>query len=277
MYKIFRTNKGIVVEHDQIRFLVEDEWDAFINDDQLFSKINSLEWNELGSPIDPVDLVEIFAPILSQEVWGSGVTYLRSKAGRQEESTDSNASDLYARVYGAERPELFFKSTGARVVHPGQPVRIRADSSWNVPEPELTLLVTSNAKIVGYTIGNDMSSRSIEGENPLYLPQAKTYDGSAAIGPCIWVPAKPIPLETEISIAVDRLGSTVFSGETQLTQIKRTFEELVGYLFRECSFPKGCFLMTGTGIVPGREFTLEPGDMIKITIEPIGTLINSVA
>jgi 2-dehydro-3-deoxy-D-arabinonate dehydratase len=202
---------------------------------------------------------------------------LRSKVGRQEESKNAGGSDFYARVYEAERPELFFKATPGRVAIPGGKVRIRKDSTWDVPEPELTLVITSTGKIVGYTIGNDMSSRSIEGENPLYLPQAKTYDGCAALGPCIFVTDKPLPETTIIQLEIFRENKKVFTGSIAINQIKRTFTELVGFLYRETSFPNGSFLMTGTGIVPGNDFTLKSNDRISITIEPIGTLVNIVA
>ena len=194
-----------------------------------------------------------------------------------EESEKAGGGSFYDRVYSAERPELFFKANGWRVVGSQGAVRIRRDSAWDVPEPELTLLVTSSGKIVGYTIGNDMSSRSIEGENPLYLPQAKSYDGSAAIGPCVYVTKQPLSPETPIQIAIIRAGEEVYNGEVTLAQMKRTPEELVSYLFRELTFPKGVFLMTGTGLIPPSDFTLASGDKIHITIEPIGTLTNVVA
>src|SRR5690606_25555656 len=168
------------------------------------------------------------------------------------------------------------KSPAYRAVGPGDKVRIRKDSTWDVPEPELTLVITTSGKIVGYTIGNDMSSRSIEGENPLYLPQAKCYDRSAAIGPCILVTEEPLDINTEIQLEIRRGGKSVFEGQTAIDQIKRSFEELVSFLYRETTFPHGCFLMTGTGIVPPNEFTLQQGDEIRITIEPIGTLVNTV-
>jgi 2-dehydro-3-deoxy-D-arabinonate dehydratase len=179
-------------------------------------------------------------------------------------------------VYTAARPELFFKATPARVVGPNQPVRIRRDSKWNVPEPELTLLISSSGKIVGYTIGNDMSSRDIEGENPLYLPQAKCYDGSCALGPGILVSDEPLPRETKITLEVKRAGKPRFIGETTLAELKRDPKELVEYLYREASFGTGCFLMTGTGIIPPSDFTLGVGDVVSISIEGIGTLINPV-
>src|SRR5690606_12143212 len=191
----------------------------------------------------------------------------RSKVGRQEESKGAGGGDFYGRVYEAERPELFFKSTSHRTVgHLGK-VRIRKDSSWDVPEPELTLLNTSSGKTVGYTIGNDMSSRSIEGENPLYLPQAKNYDGCAAVGPCIYVTPEPLPMDALIQLEIRREGSQVFAGEIAINQIKRPLKELVSYLYRECSFPYGSLLMTGTGIVPEKDFTLQQDDEIKITID----------
>jgi 2-dehydro-3-deoxy-D-arabinonate dehydratase len=183
---------------------------------------------------------------------------------------------FYAHVYEAERPELFFKATAYRTVGSGEKVNIRPDSTWDVPEPELTLAITSNGKIVGYTIGNDMSSRSIEGENPLYLPQAKTYDGCAALGPCIYVTGDPLPKETMIYMVVQRGGRQEFEGKISISQMKRDPAELISFLFRASTFPDGCFLMTGTGIVPPRNFTLQSGDEIHIKIEPIGTLINEV-
>ena len=217
------------------------------------------------------------APIQSQEVWAAGVTYLRSRTARMEESKDSGGGTFYDKVYHAERPELFFKSAPQRVAAPGEPVRIRRDSKWNVPEPELTLAINAGGRIFGYTIGNDMSSRDIEGENPLYLPQAKVYDGAAALGPCLFLSDEPLPATTEISIEIRRQARPAFNGTIAISQIKRTFNSLAEYLFRESTFPQGCYLMTGTGIVPPDSFTLQGGDEIRITIPPIGTLINSVA
>jgi 2-dehydro-3-deoxy-D-arabinonate dehydratase len=217
------------------------------------------------------------APIQSQEVWAAGVTYFRSRDARMEESKASGGGTFYDKVYSAERPELFFKSTPHRVAGPGEPVRIRSDSKWNVPEPELTLAINSRGRIFGYTIGNDMSSRDIEGENPLYLPQAKVYDKSAAIGPCLLLSDSPLPEGTEISISIVRNGSVAFSGSTAISQIKRTLPSLAEFLYRDNSFPHGCFMMTGTGVVPGDGFTLRSGDGISITIQAIGTLTNTVA
>lgn len=193
-----------------------------------------------------------------------------------EESKDAGGGDFYDRVYVADRPELFFKSPGYRVVGHGSNVRIRRDSKWNVPEPELTLVINSRGDMIGYTIGNDMSSRDIEGENPLYLPQAKCYDGSTAIGPGILLTKEALSLDTDIEINIIRNQQKIFEGSTKVNQIKRTFDELIEYLFREMSFANGCLLMTGTGVVPPDEFTLAEGDEINITIDPIGTLTNIV-
>ena len=175
------------------------------------------------------------------------------------------------------RPEVFFKANANRIVGHNDKVNIRKDSTWDVPEPELTLVVTSSGKIIGYTIGNDMSSRSIEGENPLYLPQAKTYDGCAAVGPCIYVTEEPLDTNTMIHLEIKRKNNTVFTDQIAISQMKRTPEELVSFVYRECSFPDGCLIMTGTGIVPGSEFTLQSGDEIQIAIDNIGKLVNVVA
>jgi 2-dehydro-3-deoxy-D-arabinonate dehydratase len=201
---------------------------------------------------------------------------MRSKEARMEEAKQAGGGDFYARVYDAERPELFFKSTASRAVGSGDQVRIRRDSKWNVPEPELTLFICSEGTIEGYTIGNDMSSRDIEGENPLYLPQAKSYDGAAAIGPCLYVPPAPIHPDTMIQIEIRRASASVFQGTVSINRMKRRHAELAEFLFRETSFPYGAYLMTGTGIVPPDDFTLEPGDEIRIAIENIGTLVNTV-
>ena len=217
------------------------------------------------------------APIGTQEIWAAGVTYLRSRTARMEESKDAGGGTFYDKVYHADRPELFFKGTPHRVAAPGTPVRIRKDSKWNVPEPELTLAINQAGRIFGYTVGHDMSSRDIEGENPLYLPQAKVYDRSTAIGPCLLVTDEPLPPTTTIVMTINRAGAAVFSGEIQISQIKRKFTELAEFLFRDNSFPNGTFLFTGTGIVPPDSFTLRAGDEIRITIEPIGTLVNTVA
>lgn len=275
--KLYRTQQGIVIEKDKSLYPVRDrEWDDFLNDDRLYEKMLQVTQTVSPAPNAGDLLQDLLAPIGSQEIWASGVTYFRSKVGRQEESKGSGGGEFYAMVYEAERPELFFKSTAYRAVGPGGKVSIRKDSTWDVPEPELTLVITSSGKIVGYTIGNDMSSRSIEGENPLYLPQAKTYDGSAAVGPCIFVTEDELPSDTLIQMEILRRGGQVFSGSIEIAQMKRKPQELVGFLYRECSFLHGSLLMTGTGIVPENEFTLQQGDEVRITIEPIGTLVNFV-
>ncbi len=230
-----------------------------------------------GEAVKGFDPATALAPILSQEVWAAGVTYYRSRSARVAESEDAGGGDFYDRVFAAQRPELFFKATGRRVVGPGGAVRVRSDAKWSVPEPELTLLINPAGVIVGYTIGNDMSSRDIEGENPLYLPQAKVYDGSCALGPCVLLSTEPLGKTTTIELAIARQGQTVFTGSTTLAELKRAPQELTEYLFRNNSFPQGVFLMTGTGIVPGDDFTLASGDVIRISIDGVGTLENYVA
>lgn len=271
--KIYKTTEGACIELMGEYFQKElGNWDTFINrtnlHDTLLQEVQS--WQSCDKP------ESISAPIGNQEIWASGVTYLRSRDARMEESKDAGGGTFYDRVYDADRPELFFKATAARTVGPRGTVRIRKDSKWNVPEPELALLISSKGTIEGYTIGNDMSSRDIEGENPLYLPQAKTYEGCAALGPCIYVSSDPINPESMIGLEIVRSGAMAFKGEIALSNMKRKLPELVEYLFRECNFPNGCFLMTGTGIIPPDEFTLEVGDEVKISIDNIGTLINTV-
>jgi 2-dehydro-3-deoxy-D-arabinonate dehydratase len=276
--KLYKTTSAIVIERDDEFFSIKEDWDSFINNDTLLEKATNLIKSGKAEKVANKFLNEsLLAPIGSkQELWACGVTYLRSKIGRQEESKDAGGGDFYAKVYEAERPEVFFKSTPHRIVGHKAKVNIRKDSIWDVPEPELTLVVTSSGKIVGYTIGNDMSSRSIEGENPLYLPQAKTYDACGAIGPCIYVNKNGIESDTNIQLEIIRKDQNVFEGSVALSQMKRTPEELVSFVYRECSFPCGCLIMTGTGIVPPNDFTLRSGDEIIITIDHIGTLINTV-
>lgn len=276
--KLYKIKSGILIESRLQHYLVKDQdWDEFLNDDNLHQKISEIVTND-----DPIEsgkaLIEseLEAPIQNQEIWASGVTYYNSKLGREEEAKAAGGGAFYGKVYEADRPELFFKATAARTVGHGEAVHIREDSTWDVPEPELTLAITSSGKIVGYTIGNDMSSRSIEGENPLYLPQAKTYSRCAGLGPCIFVTNEPLPLTTEIRLEIIRDGQTVFEEGIKIDQIKRKFDDLVSYLYRELDFPKGSFLMTGTGIVPSADFTLKKNDEIRITIFPIGTLTNTV-
>jgi 2-dehydro-3-deoxy-D-arabinonate dehydratase len=230
-----------------------------------------------GAPAKlPAPTEKLSAVISHQEVWAAGVTYLRSKSARMSESKDSGGGTFYDRVYEADRPELFFKGTPHRVAAPGAHVRIRSDSKWNVPEPELTLAISAHGKIFGYTIGNDMSSRDIEGENPLYLPQAKVYDLSAALGPCLVITNDLPAPSTVIAIEIWRDQAAVFSGQTTLASLKRSLPSLAEWLFQDNSFPVGCYLMTGTGVVPPDSFTLRSGDKIRITLEPVGTLINTV-
>jgi 2-dehydro-3-deoxy-D-arabinonate dehydratase len=218
-----------------------------------------------------IEEVQLEAPLDAQEVWAAGVTYKRSQTARMEES--AAAASCYDRVYASDRPELFFKATPHRVAGPGQPVRIRVDASWNVPEPELALVINSRKELVGFTIGNDMSSRDIEGENPLYLAQAKVYDQSCGLGPWITLSsAMPPRSEIGIQLQVFRNTEQVFHGRTHIEQMARTFEDLIGWLGRDNSFPSGAILLTGTGIVPDNDFTLLPGDQIDISIDGIGTL-----
>lgn len=273
--KLYKTKKGAVVEKNHKFYLLSEKWEELVNNDTLHQRIEELIES---APAKGNELINsVLAPIGDkQELWACGVTYLRSKVGRQEESKGSGGADFYAKVYEAERPEVFFKSTPHRIVGNTDFVRIRKDSTWDVPEPELTLVVTSTGKIIGYTIGNDMSSRSIEGENPLYLPQAKTYDACAALGPCVYVTDKPLDSNTKINLAIIRNNKNVFEGNVEINQMKRTTKELVSFVYRECSFPHGCLIMTGTGIVPGSDFTLHSGDEIKITIDHIGSLLNTV-
>ena len=275
--KLFKTASGIIVENKGQYYAAPNEnWDAFVNDDAIVDKLNNLLNSSKTSRIDNLDEVIVQAPVGNQELWACGVTYLRSKVGRQEESQATGGSDFYGRVYEAERPEVFFKANAHRIRGNRDKVRIRKDSSWDVPEPELTLMVTTSGRIIGYTIGNDMSSRSIEGENPLYLPQAKTYDGCAAIGPCIYITDQPLEMNQSINLAIKRNGQRVFEGSVMLSQMKRSLQELVSFVYRECSFPYGALIMTGTGIVPGADFTLRSGDEIAIHFAPVGTLVNIV-
>ncbi|MDX1328532.1 MAG: fumarylacetoacetate hydrolase family protein [Arenibacter sp.] len=276
--RIFKTNSGILVQKEEKYYLLETDWDSFLCNDAVYA--DTLKRINQMTPLtsDTSELtIKPLPPVGKQEIWASGVTYFSSREARMEESKDAGGGDFYDRVYHAERPELFFKSAPYRAVGHGDQVRIRKDSKWNVPEPELTLVITPNARIVGYTIGNDMSSRDIEGENPLYLPQAKSYDGAAAVGPCILLTESPIGSETTIEIQIVRNNEEVFKGETKLGQMKRKPEDLVHYLFREMSFPHGCLLMTGTGIVPPDSFSLQQEDFIHISIEGIGVLSNIVA
>jgi 2-dehydro-3-deoxy-D-arabinonate dehydratase len=264
----------MVEENGKYFRVVESSWDKLIARDDLFEHLTRIVsiWQEGGDYMPKT----ILAPIGSQEVWAAGVTYYRSRGARMDESKDAGGGDFYDRVYSAGRPELFFKATPNRVAAPGTPVRIRSDAKWSVPEPELTLVINPRGRIIGYTIGNDMSSRDIEGENPLYLPQAKVYDRSCALGPCVLVTGEMLPAATAIRLSIERNGAVEFTGETTLASLVRTPETLAGYLFRENHFPSGAYLMTGTGIVPPDSFTLEHGDKVTISIDGIGTLQNDV-
>lgn len=272
--RLYKTADSILVENNGSFYSTgSTSIDALINHENLHDHLHSLI--EKAEAIQGPDHLE--APIGTQEVWASGVTYYRSRNARMEESKDAGGGDFYDRVYSAERPELFFKAPSHRVVAPDGLVRIRKDATWSVPEPELTLVINARAQIVGYTIGNDMSSRDIEGTNPLYLPQAKVYNGSCSIGPGLLIQPTPLPATTEISIEIQRDSAVAFTGTTRLTELKRSPQELVEYLYRELDFPQGAFLLTGTGIVPPDSFTLQSGDRIAISIANIGTLVNTVA
>ena len=272
MFRLYNTPAGVHLERDgegRATRLSIDE--LFRADDPLALVHQAWESSSAGTLPD-----ELLAPLGSQEVWAAGVTYYRSRTARMEESEEAGGDRFYDLVYDAERPELFLKATSRRVRPPGATVGIRSDSTWDVPEPELTLAINRSGRVFGATIGNDMSSRSIEGENPLYLPQAKVYTGSASLGPCLLVGSLPGP-EDEITLRISRSGEEAFRGTTALSQLKRTYDELAGFLFRENDFPDGALLMTGTGIVPDHPFTLQEGDVVSITIDGIGTLENTVA
>lgn len=249
--------------------------------DALFRSENPLSWvesklgNAAATDAPDLETLRLKPPVGSQEIWAAGVTYYRSREARMEEAEQAGGDVFYDLVYDAERPELFFKATASRARGHLDPVAIRSDSTWDVPEPELTLAINTAGEVFGYTIGNDMSSRSIEGDNPLYLPQAKVYRGSCAIGPALVI-SEPLPTDTPIQLEIIRTGETAFEGQTHLHQIKREFAELAGFLFRDNEFPDGAYLMTGTGVVPDSDFTLQSGDVIRITISGLGTLENVV-
>lgn len=273
---LYKTPAGAVVQYRAAWYRLPDaDWDALLRREDLPEYLSRVLADAPAA--DPVDPSSCLAPIGRQEVWAAGVTYFRSRTARMEEASDAGGSSFYDRVYHADRPELFMKATAHRVVGPGGTLRLRRDSSWMVPEPELTLLVSPGGRITGYTLGNDMSCRDIEGENPLYLPQAKTFDQCAGLGPGIWVSATPPPPETEIRVDIIRNGSVIFEDNTSLSQMRKTPPQLVGYLYREASFPDGCFLMTGTGIVPHESFTLQDNDVVRITMMPLGTLVHTVS
>jgi 2-dehydro-3-deoxy-D-arabinonate dehydratase len=272
---LYRTTNGIFAQTSGTWHAVPDtDWDALFNAPDL---VQRLELAVAGPAVDAPAAATLLAPLGSQEVWAAGVTYFRSRTARMEESKDAGGGSFYDRVYEAERPEIFFKATPQRVVAPGGVMHLRSDSKWMVPEPEMTLAINSAGAIIGVTCGNDLSCRDIEGENPLYLPQAKCFAKCAALGPALLVRSEPLPPETMVRCVIERDGTAVFSGETALSQLKRTPSELAEFLYRDNTFPTGAYLMTGTGIVPPDEFTLLPGDVIRISIDGIGTLVNGVA
>lgn len=277
LYK-FQNKALLQVEGHQFLSPELDSWHGLINRNDLYEYLLTVKdnWTEVEESFVSEDST-IDPPVGDdQEVWAAGVTYQRSKEARMEESEEAGGAVFYDLVYDADRPELFFKAMGYRVRGHQESIHIRNDSKWDVPEPELTLFITSSEKIVAYTIGNDVSSRSIEGENPLYLPQAKVYDGSAAIGPCLWIPSSPISLDSQIKIRILRAETILYSDQVQISQMKRSHEELARFLFHSYTLDRGAFLMTGTCLVPDNDFTLEENDVVRISIDHIGTLINHV-
>jgi len=290
---LYKTKNDIIIKHeDKIYFHPAKNWDEMINRVGLrqflleeVSKLDPIKAFgglfsvlEGWSPITKSATGPLQAPLGQQEIWAAGVTYYRSRVARMEESESAGGADFYDKVYDAERPEIFYKGNALRTSNPYEEIYIRKDSDWNVPEPELTLFISSVGTIEGYTIGNDVSSRSIEGENPLYLPQAKVYDRSAALGPGIYLPEEgQLSPNTTINLEIRRGREIAFNKGIAISQMKRKHQELVDYLYRETSFPHGCFLMTGTGIVPDNDFTLQAGDEVTIKIEGIGMLKNTVA
>jgi 2-dehydro-3-deoxy-D-arabinonate dehydratase len=277
--KLYRTRWGAVVQDEGRLYTLGSDasnegWDALVRRGDLYQYLSQLLGN--GQETSPTVLDHVLAPIGSQEVWAAGVTYYRSREARIKESQLLGAGDFYDRVYEADRPELFFKATPHRVVGQRAKIAIRDDSTWSVPEPELTLLLNPGGSIVGYTVGNDVSSRSIESENLLYLPQAKIWDRCCALGPCVLMVEEPLPASTKIILEIIRGGKPEFVGTTTLAEMKRDLASLVRYLFRNNSFPEGCYLLTGTGIVPPDSFTLMAEDEVRITITDIGTLVNTV-
>ncbi len=272
---LYRTKDGPVLHSAEKYYSIDMGWDAVVNQPQAADFL-ATQMKQLAPKATLADIQQPLPPLESQEVWAAGVTYFRSKAARMEEAEEAGGGNFYDRVYAAPRPELFMKATPHRVVGTGQSMKLRGDSKWIVPEPELVLAINSAGKIFGYTVGNDLSCRDIEGENPLYLPQAKTFDRCAAVGPAIWISDTPPSKETAVRLTVCRDGQAIIEDATTLAQMKRGFEELVGYLFRENSFPQGCLLMTGTGIVPSPDFSLKAADVVEITIDGIGTLTNTM-
>jgi 2-dehydro-3-deoxy-D-arabinonate dehydratase len=273
MMKLYKTFQGPVVEIEHKFYQVgADDFDALLNRDGLAEFLQAQARPEQAT----AQPSQLLPPIGSQEVWASGVTYEVSREARFEEAKEADGGVFYRRVYNAERPELFFKANGFRVVGPGGMIRVRRDASWSVPEPEFVVVANREGKIVGYTIGNDVSSRDIEGENPLYLPQAKVYNGSCSLGPAVMISGERLPTTTEIRLVIEREKKELFRGTTSVAKIRRSFETLLEYLYRELAFPVGAYLFTGTGIVPADEFTLRSGDVVRIAVDSIGELVNTV-
>jgi len=270
---LYRTTQGAVLEHRGAHHTVPGDWDELFNrpDLEMFLRRCAAR---AGSIVRKPARADLLPPIGRQEVWAAGVTYNRSRVARMSESKQAGSSDCYDRVYHAVRPELFFKASPHRVVGHGGAMHLRRDSGWIVPEPEITLAIDARGRLIGYTIGNDLSCRDIEGENPLYLPQAKTFTGCAALGPGLRVSRRPPPRATAIAVDIRRRGRSIFAGATRVSEIRKPFASLIEYLFRDNSFPAGCFLMTGTGVVPPGNLCLRPGDEVRITVPGVGTLVN---
>ncbi len=273
---LFQTRRGPVVQRGDHFYAVGRDWDELVNDDALYESMDAMCQSQQADPALLDAIRQPLAPIGSQEVWAAGVTYSRSRNARMEEAREAGGGDFYDRVYDAVRPEIFFKATPDRVVGPGQAMHLRSDSRWVVPEPELVLAITRRGNIIGYTIGNDLSCRDIEGENPLYLPQAKTFDRCAALGPGLLLMNQSISRDTTIGLRILRDSKIISEDATSVGQMKRTLEDLVGFLFRDNSHRHGCLLMTGTGIVPDDAVTLKRGDIVEISIDGIGTLVNTM-
>jgi 2-dehydro-3-deoxy-D-arabinonate dehydratase len=276
---LYRTSAGILIkvkaEHGERYFPVPGEWDVLFNRRGLPAFLRATVRS--AEPLRRLPRqARLLPPIGTQEVWAAGVTYARSRTARMSESKGAGGSSFYDHIYRAHRPELFFKATPHRVVGHGATMHLRRDSRWIVPEPELTLAVNARGRVIGYAIGNDLSCRDLEGENPLYLPQAKTFKACAAIGPGILIAEAPLPRTTRIALDIRRAGRRAYRGETHLSEMRKPLARLVAYLFRDNGFPAGCFLMTGTGIVPPGRFCLRRGDEVRIAIGPIGTLVNKM-
>jgi len=272
--KLYKTTRGLFVETDGNYFeLPQQSLDELIAREDIAAYLAGYT---TGKPAAELDATTLLAPVGQQEVWAAGVTYLRSRSARIEESKSAAGGDFYDRVYSAPRPELFFKALPHKVVGTNSSIRIRKDATWSVPEPELAVLVSPKGSIVGYTVANDVSSSDIEGENQLYLPQAKVYDRSCALGPGILIHSELLPPDTQISLNILRAGATVFSETIAISAMKRQISTLVEFLFRDQTFAYGCFLLTGTGIVPPDSFGLRKADEVRIRIGPIGELVNTV-